>query len=669
MKNPNRPKLLLVALFLGATAFGQAALVPTEWAHRQAVTVTAPGLTRLTLPPAAFDAAQPGLADLRLVDAQGRELPYLAYRNGELARTRPAPPAPLRVKSFRSSETGDLTQLTVETGTTEKLESILLETPVPFFLKAAHVEISSDGVTWQSLGAASPVFRQFGAEQLRLTLNRQAAAYVRVTLDNYRNRPLGFTGAQLMPVAGREEPPAPVSTPARIVRRDEFVNETVLTVALDGRNLPLARIGLETSDPLFMRRVTVTLREADGATPHERTLGSGTLYRVALDGAEPRSELELTLPEETCPPTRELLVHIQNGDSPSLTVTGVTARIYATDLLFNAPAAGTSQLLTGNPRADRPRYDLAAFAGEMRLARATPATIGGLEDTPHYQPRAALSAAPLPDVPLAGAPLDTRDWKFHRVLRLAQPGVQELELDPAVLSGAQSYYADLRVMHGGNQIPYVLEYTPQFRALTLTPAPEPDPKRSGLSRWRLTLPQSNLPVPKLTLSSTTPLFSRHFRVFEKITTAEGSTLERELAAVNWDRKPEPGERETCELALAERLHADTLWIETDNGDNPAIVLGPVQAVYPVVRLIFKTSETVGFELAYGNATVGAPSYDLSLVASRLLTAPRVVAQLEPAAAKSRDGFEELKGGAVFWTVLSLVVVGLLTAVAKLLPKE
>ncbi len=671
MKNPLRAKLLLAVPGLLAAAGASAALVPTEWASRQAFTVPAPGIVQLTLPPAVHDTAQPDLADVRLVDADGREIPFLLSENGGRSAGVGTPP-PFRPKLFTLVLTNEpeLTTLRLETGTANKLDSIQLETPAPFFLKAAHVEISDDGVTWESVGQTAPVFRQFGAEQLSLSLGRQAAAFVRVTVDNHRSRPVQFSGARLTYAPFQPAPPVAAPAGARILRREEFANETVLTVGLDARNLSLATLGLEVTDPLFMRRVTVAVREADGTVARERTVATGTLYRVELEGAETRSQLKLPFPGGFTAPVRELLVHISNGDSPPLTLTGATAEQFTTDLIFNAPAAGTYRVLTGNPQAGFPHYDLAAFSRELRQVHATTVTAGPIEATPGYHPRESLAAAPLPDVPLAGAPLDTYDWAVHRPLHLDQAGVQELELDPAALAGAQAGYGDLRVLHGGNQIPYVLEHTALFRALAIAPVAEADPKRPNLSRWRVTLPQPGLPLSRLTLTSATPLFSRQFRVYEKITTPEGRAYEQVVAAGDWSRRPEPGVPETRAFALNGRLHTDTLWIETDNGDNPAIALGAVQAAYPVVRLIFKTGDTGGFELAYGHAGAAAPSYDLSLVAPRLLTAPRLAARFDaPGIAARRGGIGGLSGGVVFWTVLSLVVAGLLLAVAKLLPKS
>jgi len=673
MKNLLRHCLSLVILVAvtGIARLG-AAVTPTEWTHRQPVAVAAPGLGKIAVPAATFDNAQPGLADLRLIDANGQETAYLLDRDLSY-HGQPMPFAAakaVRPRSFRATNTNDATQLVIETGMTDLPESVTLETAAPWFLKAAHVEISADGQTWESIGPAVPVFRQFGAEHLRLALPRRDTAFgfVRVTLDDFRSRRIAFTGASLMPAPVRAMPPALVPVGAVITRRDEFAGETVLTVTLDGKNVPLAELSLETKDLLFTRRVTVAIREVRGDVPGERTVGSGTVYRVALEGTP--AQAELAVPLDFAPPTRELLVHIHNGDSPPLTVDGVTGRQHSVNLLFLASAAGNYTLLSGNPQAAAPRYDLAAFAGEMRTAAATAAVPGALEPTPNYHPRESLAAPPLPDVPLAGAPLDTTDWLYRKPVSLTRAGVQELELDPEALARARPDFADLRLLLAGNQIPYVLEQPALARSLVLSSIATPDPKRPTFSIWRLTLPQAGLPLQRLVLASTTQLFSRQFRIYENVKSPEGRTRESELAAGAWSRTPEPGVPETRIFELSGRPQTDTLWIETDNGDNPAIALGAVRSVYPVVRLIFKVAETDGCTLAYGNAAANAPRYDLSLVAVKLLTASRHGAQIaagedNPAAKKN---WFSLDRRLLLWGSLALVVVVLLVVVAKLLPK-
>ena len=476
----------LVALIaLCAALTGIAAVTPTEWTHRQPVAVVAPGLVKIAVPAATFDHAQPGLADLRLIDPQGLEVAYLLDRDlsyhGQSMGYEPV--KAIRPQLFRVSTANDATQLVIETGTTDLPESVTLETAAVFFLKAAHVEISTDGQAWESIGPAVPVFRQFGAEQLRLALPRRPAAFVRVTLDDFRSRRIAFTGASLLPAPVRATPPALMPVGAVITRRDEFAGETVLTVTLDGRHVPLAELSLEAKDQLFMRCVTVTIREVRGDVPGERTVGTGTIYRVALEGAP--AQAQLIVPLDFSPPTRELLVHLHNGDSPPLALDSVQARQHPVNLLFLAPAAGSYMLLSGNAQAAAPRYDLAAFAGEMHTATATTVAPGTLEPMPNYHPRESLAEPPLPDVPLAGAPLDTKDWLYRKPVQMTRAGVQELELDPEALARSRPDFADLRLLRAGNQIPYVLENPALARSLNLAPVLTPDPKHPTVSRWKL----------------------------------------------------------------------------------------------------------------------------------------------------------------------------------------
>ncbi len=645
---------------LPAVASAKTGLAPTEWAHQQTLDVAAPGLVRVTPTAATFDAAGPQQADLRILDANGTELAYLLDR--------PPIPTPqiIRPASFAVKLESGATVITLTTGTAGKLRSVALETPRPFFLKAARVELSADQRQWTTLDEGVPLFRQWGAEKLEFNLGERSAAYVRLTINDQRSAAIPFTGASLAVAAA----PAPALVPlgAQITRRDEFAGETVLTLALDGRHAPLAALRLETKEPLFMRRVTVAVREVRDAVPGERVVASGTVYRVALDGAAARDEL--SVPLAFTPDTRELLVHIHNGDSPPLAIDAVQVQRHPVGLLFRAPTAGTYTLLSGNAQATAPRYDLAAFAGELRRADATTITPGPLTDTPNYRPRESLAAAPLPDVPLTGAPLDAKDWPFRRAITLKQPGVQELELDPVALAQAQTGFADLRLLRADHQIPYVLEQPALARSLSLTPAATPDAKRPAVSVWQLTLPQSRLPLRRLGLTSATPLFERQFRIYEKLTDANGHGYEITLASGAWSRTPEPGVPETRVFDLTARPSTASLWIETDNGDNPAIALGAVQAVYPVVRLIFKVAETDGLTLAYGNPNAATPRYDLRLVAQKLLTAPRQVAQLAAAGENSATAkpFAGLNAGYLFWAVLALVVVVLFIIVAKLLPK-
>ncbi|MBI2516200.1 MAG: DUF3999 family protein [Opitutae bacterium] len=647
------PSAFLLGLALPAAAF---ALDPTGWKNRQTVNVAAPGLVRVTLPADTLDAAQLRAPDLRLVDANGQEQPYLP----EAAIDQPRETR--RPLSFSVDLTDTATQLTLATGTTQPLDSLELESPHPHFLKAARVEISSDRTNWTAVGTGVPVFRQWGAEHLRLPLEGRTAAYVRVTLDDFRAPPVPFTGAALQLAADY----TPTLTPleARIARREEFAGETVLTLALEGRHAPLARLEFETSEPLFTRRVTVATRVLHDGTAGERTLATGTIYRLELEGLPARAQLGLPL--DLAPDTRELLVHIHNADSPPLAVSSVRVLRRPVSLVFHAPAAGRYTLLSGNPQANAPRYDLAVFARDLRRANAPVINPGPLQPNPGYRAPEALA-----DVPLTGAALETDGWRVRRPVQLTARGVQELELDIGALAQARPDFADLRLLRAGLQVPFLLEQPDLSRSLALTLVPDNDPKRPTFSRWQLKLPRAHLPLRRLVFTSSTPLFQRSLRIYEKIPTDRGDFYDSALANALWSRAPGLTPQPLT-VMLADTPRTDTLLIETDNGDNPAIALAVSQVTYPVVRLVFKAEATDEITLLYGKPAASAPRYDLSLVAGQLLSSERNVATLRAEEAKdegfARGALRGLRGGPLFWGALILVVVVLLAIVARLLPK-
>ena len=140
MRKPLR--LSSVVLLASCAAASCPALTLSEWQHRQALGVAAPGLVRVELGAATFDAAGLQQEDLRVVDPAGNEVAILMDRP-------PAPSARVsRPSSFEVRVAPGSTEILVATGTKEKLSSLSLETPSPFFLRPAKVEISEDDTNW-----------------------------------------------------------------------------------------------------------------------------------------------------------------------------------------------------------------------------------------------------------------------------------------------------------------------------------------------------------------------------------------------------------------------------------------------------------------------------------------------------------------------------------------
>ena len=201
----------------------------------------------------------------------------------------------------------------------------------------------------------------------------------------------------------------------------------------------------------------------------------------------------------------------------------------------------------------------------------------------------------------------------------------------------------------------------------------PEPSRPALSRWRIKLPAANLPVTRLTCTSTSALFQRQLVLYELITNERGEKFNRNLGQAIWVRTP-PATAQPLQVNVSLRPLTDTLILETDNGDNPPIELANAQLFYPVTRILFKAPTEPPTYLYYGNRVVGFPQYDLNLIAPRLLAATKSVAKLEasapvgPTAPVAESGSVSGTKSIVFWVALSLVVVVLLIVIARLLPK-
>ncbi len=584
-------------LLTGFSAAG--ANLPSDWQHEQSFNVSATGLVKINLPVETLDAARPALEDLRLYDDAGNEIPYL------IEHPVPSPKIVRSAKSFQVSLNANNTVIVLETGLAQPLDAVTLETPAMNFIKAVRVESSNDGKNWRILAQGRPIFRQpYGAANLKISFPPVAATWLRLTVDDQRSQPVPFTGAWVHAATGET---APVETiPATITERDENPGETRLALDLGAANLDVASLQIETAEPLFTRQVSIAVPQISEDAIREQMIGQGVIYRVAIEG-QPASE-NLSVPLENRVRSRELILFIKNGDSPPLPIKAVRAERRPVYLVFLARQPGMFHLLTGNARCDAPRYDLAALGMNLKSVPVAAIQIPPPSDNPDFHPPEVL-----PGLEVTGASLDISEWKFRKPVEISGAGAQQVELDLDVLAHAQPGLGDLRVMRGTNQVPYIIQHTSISRSLALTVMTTNDAKNPKLSRWIIKLPQSNLPLTQLAWTSPTPLFERSLSLYEELADDRGDKYQHPLGNASWTQTPERKSKEFS-LALDSVPQSDTMFLETENGDNPPIELEKFTAVYPVTRVLFKAKPGDEFFLYYGNPRVSPPRYDLSLVA-------------------------------------------------------
>jgi hypothetical protein len=646
----------LCALVAACASPARAASLPSDWQHEQYFEASAPGLVKLSLPPATLDAARPALEDLRLYDTAGVEVPYL------IERPRPTGKVTQSVKSFQVAVNPSTTVLTLETGLAQLLDGVTLETPAVTFLKAVQIEGSADGQAWQTLARGLPIFRQpGGASQLRLAVPAGNWPWLRLTVADQRSQPIPFTGA-LVHAAAVEPVPVDIVL-ASSTGRYENPGQSRITLNLGAANLDLAAIEIDTAEPLFTRPVTLAVAQVTEDTIREHPLAHGVIYRVAIEGQPTTSNLTVSV--EATVRSRELLLLIDNQDSPPLSITAVRAERRPVYLVFLARSAGTYHLLTGNSRCAAPRYDLAALGADLKSVGPSPFKVSPLTDNPSYRPLEVLAG-----IQDGGSSLDVSEWKFRKPVKLSRAGAQRIELDLEVLSHAQPGFSDLRLLRGGKQLPYILEATSISRILTPTVTAAGDKKDPHITRWSIKLPRAALPITRLTCTARTPLFQRDMRLYEWLADERGDKYSRPLGGVTWVQTPNQASKQFT-LTLNGSPSSDTLVLETHNGDNPPIELEKFQALYPATRILFKAQPADELLLYYGNPLAASPRYDLTLVASQLLAADQAEASLAAEEQLKKlwgEGHRAGQGGVVFWGMLAVVVVALLIIISRLLPQ-
>jgi hypothetical protein len=107
----------------------------------------------------------------------------------------------------------------------------------------------------------------------------------------------------------------------------------------------------------------------------------------------------------------------------------------------------------------------------------------------------------------------------------------------------------------------------------------------------------------------------------------------------------------------------------EEGDNPALPIASVQLLLPAYRLRFFRPASTALRLLYGDTRVAPPSYDLALLAPRVLGAPAAETSLAPESAAAASQTRNLVTPGIFWAIIALAVAVLLAVLASLVRRS
>lgn len=629
-----------LALGIAAGPFASAAdqdQARAAWRFRRSVSATpSDGFAALEVPPEVQAQARPDLRDLRLLAADGREVPYVVDRSVgvEASRTwtgtlRDTGREPVGA----AAEGASASQWTVDLQAPREVDTVSLDVREPDFAKRMRVEGSLDAREWTVLADDAPVFDRPWQGRVRHTqiALREATSvrYLRLTTrDGRTSAPVTLVGAS--------------ATWTRRSARERWTR--AVTATLDSRANGVSRYRLDvppglavdelevgTDDVAFSRRVL--LREARGGD--DRLLADGWVYRVRLPEealAGERLSLPLTTPSEG----GTLVLEVNDGDSPPLHGLRLTASGAVTRLLFPASAA-PAVLYYGNEVTRGALYDLAPLRDRIATSRPlAAATLGGEEANPAYR-----KPAPLAVGLLRGAAVDAARWRDERPLALGNgEDLHVVTLAPEDLPRLRPDLGDLRLVDAdGRQVPYILEPSASEARVTLAVEPVRVAKRT--SRFRLSIPSlprgGVVPIDSIAIQVEETFFDRPLRV---------SVGEERRARVLWsgriDRRPAADPAAAMppiRLAWnAERVRE--LRIEIDDGDNEPLTLTGVEASVRVPRITFQAGDGA-YRLLLGNPEAAAPQYDLASLRQEVLAYSAV--SVQPGASRANPAFRRYLG--------------------------
>lgn len=433
----------------------------------------------------------------------------------------------------------------------------------------------------------------------------------------------------------------------------EWVAPDCVTVPAEAPALTeagFARYALDLGGPRRVRSLQVHSdaelfdREVQVFVPSETReyYGAGQPLRRLRLGA---ATFDATRLEELDLAADALLVDIRTDAGQVLPVSGFEVCTTGAELLLRDPGPGPHTVYVGGGGGTL-SSDLSFAGPELARLATSWVTDVTVEPNPDHVPLETREGLDAP-----GAAIPLVKWKWERPF--SQSGWQKVRLDREVLARSQADLHDLRVVDAeGRQVPHLLRRTGRESAWE---AGEVQRTESGrTTELRIPLGQDDAPVATLRLTTSRDVFSRSVTILR-----DRGTITEPLRSVQWQ-----GDGQGTTIAVAiDAVVGRELLVRIDNGDNAPLPIEGATVTFPEWELRANVPE--GGRLVYGSRTAAYPSYDLSLLQTRLNERKLPVGELGEAKALGGPMLATGERVAVL-AVVGVLTLGLLALLARLL---
>jgi len=334
-------------------------------------TTTAVGqLAGVVAPPDLYAHAQTRLADLRVIDDQGTEVPYVIFQRLGSSKSA-ALPTTLRENSFSA---GAFTQVVLDAGAHAPFHNtVRIETGEPDFIEWVQVEASDDGHVWRMVQERAPIFRfrknaHEGTQVVHYSENN--AQYLRVRiLDGDKKFPV--SGAQILLETTEPAERVPLEL-AMVADAKQPAGRSMWSAEL-GAAMPLVtEVRFEVNaPPEFIRSVDIS-SSVEGKDWW--SLRNAEIYRYRQGEAQ-QEQLAVTVFNGSAQ-SRYLRVQIVNGNDAPLAA--AAPKLYRTPqhIVFEQRPGRSYRLIYGQERTQGAQYDLGRRVNAAQMAAAVAGQLG-----------------------------------------------------------------------------------------------------------------------------------------------------------------------------------------------------------------------------------------------------------------------------------------------------
>lgn len=331
-----------------------------------------------------MDKSREDLADLRLYDARGREIPYALLVRREVANQQD-----VALSVFNQARIGSASEISVDLGEyAGQHNEVEVETGGSNFRRRVDVEGSETGKEWRTLRTGEVIF---GFESQNKTVESNRISYptsryrylrVRVFADEWTDKEPPVINSVKVKMSIREQGALTtwhVAVPSYQLLRNQGAPASAWTIDLGGR-APCDRLMIEVEDDSFSRRF-----QLEGVDDPEniRLLASGELTRRI---GEQRRPLVIAFDNEEY--ARKLRLMVTDYSNQTLSISAIEAGAPARQLIFELKEADSQplRLFFGEAKATAPHYDFEKELPARLTAAPVHSEVGAVINNPDYKP-------------------------------------------------------------------------------------------------------------------------------------------------------------------------------------------------------------------------------------------------------------------------------------------